>query len=205
MATAARTAPEIEIKLRVADISTLIRKLRRLGAATRGRVFERNTLYDTRESDFRRRGLLFRVRMETPAAAHSLAAGARRAVLTFKAPPDRRGGRARNRRYKERLETELEIQRPATWARTLRALGLHPAFRYEKYRSAFRLGELHLDLDETPAGTFLELEGAPTDIDRAARALGYGPRDYIQATYWDIYADDCRRRGRVPKNMVFRA
>ncbi len=54
-------------------------------------------------------------------------------------------------------------------------------------------------------GYFLELEGAPTDIDRAARALGYAPRDYIQATYWDIYADDCRRRGRVPKNMVFRA
>lgn len=204
MATAARTAPEIEIKLRVADISTLIRKLRRLGAATRGRVFERNTLYDTRESDFRRRGLLFRVRMETPAAAHSLAAGARRAVLTFKAPPDHRESRAR-KRYKERLETELEIQRPATWARTLRMLGLHPAFRYEKYRSAFRLGRLHLDLDETPAGVFLELEGAPTDIDRAARELGYAPRDYIQATYWDIYADDCRRRGRVPKNMVFRA
>ncbi len=114
VATLARTAPEIEIKLRVADIPALIRKLRRLGATTRGRVFERNTLYDTHESDFRRRGLLFRVRMETPAAAHSLAAGARRAVLTFKAPPDRRASRARNQRYKERLETELEIQRPAT-------------------------------------------------------------------------------------------
>jgi adenylate cyclase, class 2 len=199
------TVHEIEIKLRVADILALIRKLRRLGAATRGRVFERNTLYDTPESDFRRRGLLFRVRKETPAAAHSLAAGARRAVLTFKAPPDRRAGRARDRRYKERLETELEIQRAATWARKLRTLGLRPAFRYEKYRSAFRLGELHLDLDETPAGVFLELEGAPADIDRAARALGYAPSDYIRATYWDIYADDCRRRGRVPKNMVFRA
>ncbi len=199
----ARTDPEIEVKLRVADIPSLVRKLRRLGATHRGRVLERNTLYDTPDSDFRRHGLLLRVRTETPAPSNQLPAGPRRAVLTFKAPPSRHAPRA-SKRYKERLETELEIPHPANWPRILRSLGLRPAFRYEKYRSSFRLGTLHVDLDETPAGTFLELEGRPTQIDRAARALGYAPRDYIQATYWDIYAADCRRRGRIPKNMLFR-
>jgi len=200
----ARTSSEIEIKLRVADIASLVRKLRRLGARHRGRVLERNTLYDTPDSDFRRRGLLLRVRNETPAPSDQLPGGQRRAVLTFKAPPPRHAPRA-SKRFKERLETELEIHRPTNWRKILRFLGLRPTFRYEKYRSAFRLGSLHVDLDETPAGTFLELEGRPAEIDRAARALGYTQRDYIQATYWDIYAADCRRRGRIPKNMLFRA
>ena len=203
MTPIARTAPEIEIKLRVADIPSLVRKLRNLGGTPRGRVLERNTLYDTTASDFRRCGLLLRVRIETPAPSNQLPAGLRRAVLTFKAPPSNHALRASSR-YKERLETELEIHRPARWPKILRALGLRPTFRYEKYRSAFRLGSLHVDLDETPAGTFLELEGSPAQIDRAARALGYTPRDYIQATYWDIYAADCRHRGRIPKNMLFR-
>lgn len=197
------TAPEVEIKLRVADISLLLGHLRRLGAANRGRIFERNTVYDTPESDLRRRGLLLRVRTETSAPSLHLPGGRRRAVLTWKAPQDRHAPRA-NKRYKERLETELEIRRAADWPEILRTLGFRAAFVYEKYRSVFRFGSLHLDLDETPAGVFLELEGAPNLIDRAARALGYVPGDYMQATYWDIYAADCRRRGRIPKNMVFR-
>jgi adenylate cyclase class 2 len=81
---------------------------------------------------------------------------------------------------------------------------LRPGFRYEKYRSTFRLPGLHLDLDETPAGVFLELEGSPSAIDRTAKALGYAPRDFVRTTYWDIYAADCRRRGCTPRNMVFR-
>lgn len=200
------TTLEIEIKLRVGDIRALIRRLRRMGAAVRGRVFERNMLYDTTDGSFRRSGCLLRVRTESPAAGHSLAGGPRRAVLTFKAPPPESShGRAsfRRSRYKERAERELEIKRPAAWPRWLGWLGLRPSFRYEKFRSSFRLGRLHLDLDETPVGTFLELEGAPGAIDRAARELEFSRRDYIRGTYWDIYAADCRRRGRVPKNMLF--
>lgn len=208
MARSGRITPlEIEIKLRVDDVPALLRRLKRIGAASRGRVFEQNTLYDTPDSAFRRSGCLLRTRAETPAAAHGLAAGPRGAVLTFKEPPTpnsqkRSGGR--RSRYKERLERELPISHPTAWPKMLRWLGLRPTFRYEKYRSTFRLGSLHLDLDETPVGVFLELEGAPQAIDRAARALGYELRDYVRGTYWDIYAAECRRQGRIPKNMLFR-
>lgn len=200
------TTLEIEIKLRIDDIAEILRRLRRIGARGRGRIFERNTLYDTPGGSFRRSGCLLRVRTETPSAAHSLAGGLRRAVLTFKAPPpsqSRGEPDSRRSRYKERAEREMEIERPAAWPRWLRSLGLRPTFRYEKFRTTFRLGRLHLDLDETPVGTYLELEGAPRAIDRTARELGFSPRDYFRGTYWDIYAADCRRRGRVPKNMVF--
>src|SRR5579862_4447640 len=81
----------------------------------------------------------------------------------------------------------------------LKALGFRPGFRYEKYRTSFRLNSLHIDLDETPIGTFLELEGSHAAINRTARTLGFRPRDYLRSTYWTLYAADCRRRHRKPQ------
>jgi adenylate cyclase, class 2 len=195
------TSLEVEIKLRVRDLPDLLRHLREIGARNHGRVFEENTLYDTPAVDFRRRGRLLRLRIETGTD------GRRRGILTSKAPTARHQATHRARksppRHKERLERELAVRDPACTARLLKTIGLRPSFRYEKYRTSFRLHGLHLDLDETPVGTFLELEGRPASIDRTARALGYSPRDYIRGTYWDVYAADCRRRDKTPKNMVF--
>lgn len=189
---------EIEIKLRVRNLPDLIRQLRAIGARDHGRVFEENTLYDTSDADFRRRGRLVRLRIETSKDGH------RRAKLTSKAPPPvANRSRGPRPRHKERAEREVEVRDPARAARLLQTIGLRLSFRYEKYRTSFRLGGLHLDLDETPVGTFLELEGRPAAIDRAARKLGYSSSDYIRGTYWDLYAADCRRRGRKPKNMIF--
>lgn len=191
---------ETEVKLRVDDLADLLRRLRQIGARDHGRVFEQNTLYDTPQHDFRRHSRLIRLRVETPKK------GRRRAKLTSKAPSDgkNRGGKPGEApRHKEKFEREAEVRDPARTDRLLRSSGLRPSFRYEKYRTSFRLGDLHLDLDETPVGIFLELEGRPTAIDRVAKKLGYTPADYIRRTYWDLYAADCRREGKKPKDMVF--
>ncbi|MGA8873669.1 MAG: class IV adenylate cyclase [Candidatus Acidiferrales bacterium] len=197
-----RTAREIEVKLRVTDLPALVRSLKRLGAKLHGRVLEQNTLYDTPSADLRSRGRLLRLRIETPAPSKLLPGGARCAILTSKAPVPESSRRSR---YKERLEREVAVESPTRWPSALRAIGLRPSFRYEKYRTTFRLPDLHLDLDETPIGTFLELEGSPHAIDRVARALGCAPGEYIQGTYWDLYAADCRRHGRKPTNMLLSA
>jgi adenylate cyclase class 2 len=195
------THREIEMKLPVSDVSSLILKLRRLNAIAFGRVFEKNTLYDTPDADLRRTGRLLRIRVETPARSSFSAPGVRSAMVTSKAPPAVQT--SAKPRYKEKLERQLIIPGPKRWSRILSSLGFRAGFRYEKFRTAFRLPDIHLDLDETPAGTFLELEGEPKAMDRVARALGYSPGDYLQCTYWDIYVSDCRRRGVSPTNMVF--
>ena len=195
------TARETEIKLRIADVNSLRRALHRLGATSRGRVLERNALYDTPEGDLRRRGRLLRLRIETPAGLPGIRGGPRRAVITAKASVKSAPGS----RYKEKLEREREAPLPRRWPGILRALGMQPAFRYEKYRTAYRLPGLHLDLDETPVGDFLEIEGSPRAINHAARAMGFSLRDYIRGTYWDLYAAECRRRGRFPGNMLLQA
>jgi adenylate cyclase, class 2 len=202
------TNREIEIKLRIADIPIILRKIRAIGATSQGRMLEQNTLYDTPQSDLRRRGMLLRLRIETPADQNSPAKRRERVILTSKAPPHQppTNNRSQNRpRYKERAERELVVANSSRqWIAALTALGFRPAFRYDKYRTAFRLPALHLDLDETPVGSILELEGTPQAIDRAARKLGFATDSYLRATYWDLYAADCRRRGVRPKNMLFR-
>lgn len=199
MQTRGHTGREIEIKLRVNGAPALIRKLLAAGASRQARVLERNVLFDTPSAFFKRTGRLLRLRTEVPARSTILRAGGRSALATFKAPVLRNS----RSRYKERFETELPIPNPTGWARGLRALGFKPGFQYEKYRTTFRLPGLHVCLDETPIGVFLELEGRPAAIDRAARRLGYARRDYIRGTYWDLYVADCVRRGVSPRNLLF--
>lgn len=203
MPNLARAARETEVKLRVADLAAMIRLLADSEAKLGGRVLERNTLYDTPGADLRRARCLLRVREEYPAAATkpkgAIPGGPRRTVLTWKAPLHV----ALPSRYKEKLEQESSAAPGKPWAQLMRPLGFRPRFQYEKYRTSYRWGALHLDLDETPVGVFLELEGPPAAIDRAAARLNFTPRDYLRDTYWDLYAADCKRRGRVPKNMLF--
>ena len=203
-----KTAPEIEIKLRITDTPAILRKIKSLGAAPQPRILEKNILYDTPDSDLRRRGMLLRLRIETP-APHNKPANRNlreRVILTAKAPPQPSPTPKHPARYKIRAEREQVVANSSReWVSALTALGFLPAFRYDKYRTTFRLPSLHLDLDETPVGTYLELEGAPQAIDRTARALGFSKRAYLRATYWDLYAADCRRRRIRPKNMLFPA
>jgi adenylate cyclase class IV len=212
MAVHRATNREIEVKLRVPDVQRVLQNLKNLGARYESRVLERNTLYDSPDSHLRRHLRLLRIRVEykaqKPDAPQPRRVNLRRSartILTSKAPAAARN--ASDRRYKEKLERELvSADSPAHWDRTLRSLGLRAGFRYDKFRSTFRLRRfpgLAIELDETPAGTFLELEGLPSAIDRAARALGYHSRDYYRGSYWDVYVADCRRRGRTPRHMVF--
>jgi len=194
-----RTPREIEVKLRIRDLAGLLSKLGRLGAACEGRVFEQNSLYDTPGEDFRRRGRLLRLRSKEPAPAGPLAGGRRQAVITSKAPvPPSRS------RYKEKLERERIVSARGRWHARLLALGFRPGFRYERYRTTFRLAGLHVEVDQTPIGVFVELEGAPRAIDRTARALGFRLRDYVQSTYWDLFQAERRRHLRFGRNMRFR-
>jgi adenylate cyclase, class 2 len=194
-----KTKREIEIKLPVKDLPETVRRLRRMGATHHGRVFEQNALYDTPDGALRGTGRLLRVRVETSPDDR------RRGLLTSKAPLPQipRGRTLSAARHKERLEREVVVRDPSRTDQFLRAIGFRPTFCYQKYRTSFRLRGLHLDLDETPLGAFLELEGRPVAIDRVARALGYSSQEYFRGTYWDLYAADCRRRGKPIKNMLF--
>jgi adenylate cyclase, class 2 len=208
---------EIETKLRVTDLSALRTRLRHLRAKLISpRTHESNTLYDTPKRDLTRHGQMIRIRVEQ-LDGKGKSAGPRHdapGILTFKGP-------AKKLRISKRQTAQLRIINPLkvreehevafdSWQRManiLLALGLTPAFRYEKFRTTYTLPgvqSLKVELDETPVGIFLELEGTAAAIDRAASLLGYARRDFINETYGALYLDDCRRRRVKPSDMLFR-
>jgi adenylate cyclase, class 2 len=205
VATKVSSKREIEVKLLVTNLRDILGRIGQTGAVPHGRVFEQNTLFDTLDSRFWRHGRLLRLRTQTPAPGDGSFGGPRTTILTAKSPPSARSSSSTRMPYKERLEIELEVKEPGRWPHALEDLGFRAGFRYEKYRTSFRLGHLHLDLDETPIGIFLELEGNPAAIRRTAQTLGFAPNDHLRATYWDLFVADCRRLKRTPRNMVFKS
>jgi adenylate cyclase class 2 len=215
-------AQEIEIKLKIDDLKALRRALKRLGAQLvgggSGRVHEWNVLFDTPDGGLAKHGQLLRIRTETPEAKSKKgkAAPAKRVLLTFKRPivagTARSGNAQENHRHKVREEFELEVANGAVLTKIFEGLGMNGWFRYEKYRTTFCLPAafgwakgLLIELDETPIGTFVELEGPPAAIDRAAQELGFAKRDYIVKNYLALYVDECRQLGQEPRDMVFAA
>ena len=181
-------ARETEIKLAVPDVKTARGLLRTAGfRVSRRRVFETNAVFDTPEMGLRRAAAVLRVRQ---------AGGV--ATVTYKGP-------AEVGRHKSREELELEISDARAMGAIIERLGLGPVFRYDKYRTEYHQpGRSGIaTLDETPVGVYLELEGTPNWIDRAARKLGFAEKDYITASYARLYLDWCERSGVRAGDMVF--
>jgi adenylate cyclase class 2 len=206
-------AKETEIKLAVADRKRFEHRLKKLGAKTvgaaNGRVHELNTIFDTPDGGLAKHGQLLRIRAETPATSgKKIEKG--RVILTFKQPTVR-GVDEEGSRFKVREETEVEVAEIGPLVKIFEGLGLRGWFSYEKYRTTWKLAAsarwakgLLIELDETPVGSFAELEGPPDAIDRCASDLGYSRKDYLLKNYLTLYAEDCKRRGVAPGNMLFK-
>jgi len=179
---------EIEVKLAVSSAALARRRLRAAGFRLRQRrSFETNTLFDTPDRALARQGRLLRLRTV-----------GRRHWLTFKRP-----GTA-SKHFKVREEFETEVLDPGVARRVFAALGLEPVFRYEKFRAVYAQRGGEAMLDETPIGTFIELEGSRSWIRRAARALlGARTQQFITQNYASLYAAWCRRHGRPVRHMIF--
>jgi adenylate cyclase, class 2 len=179
---------EIEIKLPAAGVNEARRRLRAAGfRVTKKRVFEKNRVYDTAASDLRRSASLLRLR--EAGKSHK---------LTYKGMPE-------VGKHKSREEIETGVADGPAFDAILARLGYLPTFCYEKFRTEFqRRGSKGIaTLDETPIGTYLELEGDPQWIDRMARTLGYEEKDYITASYARLFFEWRERNGATEENMLF--
>lgn len=175
---------EIEIKLAVADAGALPRQLAALGLRRSSpRQHEMNWILDDARASLRRQGRTLRLRRR--------GRGSRAAwLLTAKGP-------ARAGRYKVRPEAELALREGAEVLPLLELAGMRPQFVYERFRTIYRDRAGEAVVDETPIGTFLELEGPRAWIDRMARGLGFAPGDYITKTYAGLFRAFARRH-RLP-------
>ena len=210
-------ARETEIKLKIKDSKSFRRALKKLGARLvgegTGRVHEENVIFDTPQGGLAKHGQLLRIRTETPELRKKTgkAKPRQRVVVTFKRPVTQAAPETGpHRLHKVREELEVEVAEAGKLKEIFEGLGMSGWFRYEKFRTTYQLPAskewargLLIELDETPIGIFVELEGPAAAIDRAAQELGYSKRDYVLKNYLVLYMEDCRRKGEQPRHMLF--
>lgn len=181
---------EIELKFCVGDVHGFPARAASAGFVIQTpRTLERNTLFDTPERRLLGERQVLRIRHY---GEHT--------VLTHKRPPENNDDSSF---YKERVETETELDDGTALAAVFVELGYGPVFQYEKFRTEFHDGEGALLLDETPIGDFAELEGAPEWIDRALERLGIARELCFTDSYGRMFLDWRERSQSPAENMTF--
>ncbi len=177
---------EREFKFQVESLGAVPEKLLEIGAERQSRThMERNWLFD-RGTAIRDQGQVLRLRQDDT--------GAR---VTYKGPVSFEEG------ARVRTEVELGVSDLETTRTLLSALGFEETGYYEKRRATWLLGSAEISLDETPIGSFVEIEG-----DRAAEVvalMGFDPADALAASYIELYEAYRADHPDAPANMVFPA
>jgi adenylate cyclase class 2 len=181
-----QTRLECEIKLRFPTPEDARRAVLATGAIqVRERRLQDDRLVDNAHGMLRQARCVLRVRHE-----------AKRAWLTFKGPPH-------PSIMKVREELETAIPDPERMLQMLDRLGFQVWFRYQKYREEYSLGDVLVAIDETPVGTFVEIEGDEPGVADVARALGRAPIDYIVESYRALFLRHREEQGLPPADMLF--
>lgn len=179
---------EREIKLRFDTADEARAAVLATGATViRPRRLQSDALLDTSAGTLRETRCALRVRIEPE-----------RAFVTFKGPPQ-------PSTMKLREELESIVGDGPLLINIFERLGFAVWFRYEKYREEYELGDVTVAIDETPIGTFVEIEGSAAGIHETANMLGRGPLEYMLSSYRALFVQHCAERGREAGHMVFEA
>ena len=179
---------EREVKIKFPDPDRARAALAKIGAVPlRPRRLQDDTLFDTTDGVLRAKRAVVRLRREPD-----------RAFVTFKGP-------VQPGTMKIREEQETEVGDAEVLRRVLRELGLHAWFRYQKFREEFQAPGVVIALDETPVGTYLELEGSEEGILTVADALGCSPADFILNSYRGLFMAFAQTHHITARDMLFDA
>lgn len=147
---------ELEVKFIIADLRALESRLGSLGAQlVQPRLHEVNLRLDTPDLSLTKSLQVLRLRQDSLAR------------VTYKGPGRDLGG------VRIRQELEFVVSDFETARNLFKALGYDVAMMYEKYRTVYDLGDVHVTLDEMPYGDFIEVEGPlPESIRAVSQRLG---------------------------------
>jgi len=178
---------ETEVKVKIESVAEFCSRLDALSPAiVSARHFEDNRLLDFADGSFGASHSLLRIRS---------AAG--RHYVTFKGPPRPEGI------FKSREELETGVEDGDVLFKVLERIGMRVFFQYQKYRREFSRGDVHIAVDETPVGDYVELEGSESGIREVAQKLGVEEARFLRSSYYSLYVEHCRAHGKVPGFMVF--
>jgi adenylate cyclase class 2 len=177
---------EREIKLQFAGPAEARAAIVQAGATPiRGRRLQEDCLLDVPSEQLRHRRCVLRIRIEQ-----------QKSLLTFKGP-------VQPSPMKLREEIETVVGDGEALLHLFEELGFQVWFRYQKYREEFAYGDVIIALDETPIGTFVEIEGGEEGITDMAHTLGRGAADYIVDSYRTLFCQHREKHKLAATDMLF--
>ena len=112
-------------------------------------------------------------------------------------------GLIKNSTVKTHEEQETVIGEPAVMSLVLKNLGFEAWLNYQKYREEFLHENVVIAVDETPIGTFVELEGIEETIEETAKLLRRNREDYVFESYRTLYFNYQCAQNHAPGHMLF--
>lgn len=180
---------ESELKIPVTDFEPVRESLRRERAVVvQVMAREINLLLDQPDGRLRTAGSLLRLRQHGD-----------RNLLTLKGPVNYSGS------IKVREEHETELSDLSRTVEIFERIGFPVFMKYEKDREEWLLGEFSVVLDHTPMGDFVEVEGPPEQLERAARLLGLDVAAALRGSYVSLWLEyrELHPELDLPTDMVF--
>lgn len=105
-----------------------------------------------------------------------------------------------------REELEVEVSDLGTTRAILEGLGFEIMLVYEKYRSAYMLGDVEISLDEMPFGNFCEVEGPDIEsIRKSAEMLGLAWVNRSTLSYLALFNNLKIKLGLSLRDLTFEA
>lgn len=155
---------EVELKVRVADLDPIRKRLLTLSAEFCGKAHEHDIYYNAPHRDFGKTDEAVRVRYTND-----------HAVVTYKGPKIKKFG------LKAREELNFSVESGETFETMLDRLGFTKTLEVNKWRENYRLGAASIALDQVEElGTFAEIEiiteddgeNPTAEIEKIAREIG---------------------------------
>lgn len=187
----AETRLEIEVKLACDNLDCIRQSGLELELAE-PRHFEDNWLLDSADQSILSRGAALRLRAVDG-----------RGLLTYKGAPRQ----SETSILKVREEIESRVEEPERVVEIFERLGFRRSFRYQKYRTTYRVRNagktLTVVFDETPMGNFLEIEGDEAGVLDVMRQAGFAETDILGESYPELQARRCQERGLPLEDLIF--
>lgn len=143
---------EIEVKFYIKNYEEIIKKTTQYAGNAIETGFEKNILFDTLDYSLKKKGQILRLRSYN-----------NKNILTLKKPPEKPSSE-----FKILEETESKIESFENMKYILNNSGFSNEQIYEKERSVFKTDSLEIVIDKLPFGNFIEFEGSPSQIKKAA-------------------------------------
>ena len=178
---------EQEVKFYLSDLKGFEEKLIASGASLKlDRCLETNLRFDTPDRRLSGSFQVLRLRQDKICR------------LTWKGAGDPLG------EVSAREELEVEVSVLDTARGILEGLGFELMLVYEKYRSAYMLGDVEISLDEMPFGNFCEVEGPDIEsIRNTVELLDLDWENRSTLSYLAIFNNLKEKRGLVMRDLTF--